>query len=586
MTDCCRSAGNGLHLDALKRVNYSLGLVLGEEEFRQDQLHLRERDHLANRALHGYGTISGLEVSVDGNEVRVGPGLALDAAGRFVCVSSAQCADLGRWFEKHEAEIVAALGSPPALPGSISVFVSLCYLECETDKVPLPLEPCRTGEDSMVASRVSESFELRLSLEEPVPVGEATGGAMEDAVADLVAAAQPEDSSPPASPPFSIETTEDAVDAWVVAGRRPAEGTPCLDAPAETCVLLARIVVPIDAGVDGEVAPSGDAEVDDADRPVVLSTGFLQEWLTQLTASEKVEPFMFALDDLTDVDTSVTGEGDVLTFQGGEWVPAPVAPSDPVVTSHGALTGLDADDHPHYLLADGTRPLTGPLNAGTNRLTKLADAVDGQDAVTLAQLSGVMRNGDEALGDLTGTYPAPSVARLLTRPIADVDPQDGDALVWNGAFWSPAAVAGAPSEPRPQLILPLATITRLFLPDEKTAQYEIWFNVDASGNAVEIKDPGEALRVRTEINSPNLRTVAHDVVDQPRRNVFVVELETEPANSLLRFQFILKALTLTTGESLAESAEERGVTFEGQDAEGIVTKFVRIPQDVFVRKEV
>ncbi len=30
---------------------------------------------------------------------------------------------------------------------------------------------------------------------------------------------------------------------------------------------------------------------------------------------------------------------------------------------HGALTGLEEDDHPHYLLADGTRALSGNLTA-------------------------------------------------------------------------------------------------------------------------------------------------------------------------------------------------------------------------------
>jgi hypothetical protein len=606
MTDYCRSAGNGLHLDARKRVNYSLGLVLGEEEFRQDQLHLRERDHLANRALHGYGTISGLDLTVAGNEVRVGPGLALDAAGRFVCVPSAQCADLDRWFAKRGEEVAALLGSPPASSGWIPVYVSLCYLECETDKVPLPLEPCRTGEDSMVPSRVSESFELRLSLDEPDPAGEVTDGAMEDAVEDLVAAAQPEgsppasppmESSPPASPPaesspqFSAEMTEDALHDWAVTGRPLADRTACLDAPMESCVPLGCIIVPVDVSSDGSIAQSGDAEVDDADRPVVASTRFLQEWLTRLTASEKVEPFVFSLDDLVDVDTSGTDDGDVLTFQGGEWVPLPNAPGAGV-TSHGDLTGLEVDDHGIYVPADGSRSLTGPLNAGDNRLTKLADAVDAQDAVTLAQLSGVMRNGDEALGDLIGSYPAPLVARLLKRPIADIDPERGDALVWNGEFWAPAAVEAVPAEPRPRLPLPFTTITRLYLRDEKLAHYEIWFNVDAPANQVEIRDLGDALTVRSETNarpgtrSTFLRAIKHELVERRDRNVFVITLSSEPTNSLLRFQFVLKALPLETGETLAESAEERGIVFEGQDAEGTVTKFVRIPQDVFVREDV
>src|SRR5947208_17182129 len=36
---------------------------------------------------------------------------------------------------------------------------------------------------------------------------------------------------------------------------------------------------------------------------------------------------------------------------------------------HGALTGLTNDDHPQYLLANGTRVLTGSFAAGGFRIT-------------------------------------------------------------------------------------------------------------------------------------------------------------------------------------------------------------------------
>lgn len=49
------------------------------------------------------------------------------------------------------------------------------------------------------------------------------------------------------------------------------------------------------------------------------------------------------------------------------------------VTDHGALTGLtDAADHPGYLTLDGTRPMTGNLDAGGNSVTNVS-LVDGRD---------------------------------------------------------------------------------------------------------------------------------------------------------------------------------------------------------------
>src|SRR5688572_3310819 len=48
---------------------------------------------------------------------------------------------------------------------------------------------------------------------------------------------------------------------------------------------------------------------------------------------------------------------------------------------HAALTGLAVDDHKQYLLASGTRALTGNLSAGGFKITGLAAATAAGDAV-------------------------------------------------------------------------------------------------------------------------------------------------------------------------------------------------------------
>lgn len=44
----------------------------------------------------------------------------------------------------------------------------------------------------------------------------------------------------------------------------------------------------------------------------------------------------------------------------------------------------------------------------------------------------------QATGDLSGTYPAPTVQKLLRRPLSNTAPAIGQVLKWNGTEWEPA----------------------------------------------------------------------------------------------------------------------------------------------------
>lgn len=317
-------------LDPSKRVRYSTGLVLGVDEFRQEQTYFMERDRRANRSLHGYGTVSGLRVftrSQDGRlEVVVTPGMAVDPHGRTICIPTAQCADVNAWLAEQTDQLLPEIGSPPV---TLEAALVLCYQECETDYVPIPGDPCRSEDDSKAASRIADDFRLTLIPDLPgsppsipengdgtadeatIPehteeaailrlgdlleslevTGEATEYLTKEALSDLVRGLA--ETAPSGSPPESTAIhPADAEDFLRTAFRiwatevRPAlmSDDRCRSVPEDDqCVVLARVQLGVEL-TDGDltVSESGgtaDLQILEDDRPLLLSTRVLQEWM-------------------------------------------------------------------------------------------------------------------------------------------------------------------------------------------------------------------------------------------------------------------------------------------------------------------
>lgn len=307
-------------LDPSKRVNYTLGMVLGEDEFRQEQVYFIGKNRLHNRALHGYGTVYGLKISLTGTaenpQLVVSPGLAINPLGQEIIVGPDQCAYLNQWLKMHKDDPEMPLQSPPtSSPDQLTLYLVLCYVACETDNIPLPGTPCRKEEDTFAASRLQDDFELNLAFKSPPMLEETAVRRFGDLLNRLEISSEapvylldddpdglvklvrqigevsaedcfipPEFGSPAAEeeliflrPETACEELRRALQAWVtetrphLLERQAAEMEPGDD----NCVLLAKIEFPLAA----DFTVDGDITIDESCRPYLLHTRLLQEWL-------------------------------------------------------------------------------------------------------------------------------------------------------------------------------------------------------------------------------------------------------------------------------------------------------------------
>jgi hypothetical protein len=324
MSQCDSATAVLQKLDPHKRVNYTFGLVLGQDEFQQEQAYFVERGRVHQRALHGYGTVSGLQVTVAdtpaGPELRVSPGIALNPRGDEICVQDLMCAKLNAWLLTNK-NALQDFGF--AAPGNLNLCVAICYRDCLTDTVPVPSEPCRTQKDSMVASRILDSFELKicLNMDKPVPslpslpspvvsslcfrpadfedagvraLGtllsriqiSSTGTATTDQqMADAVRAIGAPGDPPPAGGILIVRPADAAaryrtlMRVWITEiqpkWNEKKQSMGC-SAPSERCVLLAEILAVVNAGFQVNGGAAG-VTIDDSKRPLLLSTRVLEE---------------------------------------------------------------------------------------------------------------------------------------------------------------------------------------------------------------------------------------------------------------------------------------------------------------------
>ncbi|HEY7205723.1 MAG TPA: hypothetical protein VIA61_15555 [Methylomirabilota bacterium] len=134
----------------IKRVRYFAGQLLGAEDFEAEQRYVIDRFRRLNRWLHGWGVVGGLGVSIDGGEIVVTPGLALDCMGHEIEVERPTCVAL------------------PA--GGQARYLILSFVERPADPQPALFEPPGADEVAVEYRRIEEGAALALAPADPARV--------------------------------------------------------------------------------------------------------------------------------------------------------------------------------------------------------------------------------------------------------------------------------------------------------------------------------------------------------------------------------------------------------------------------------
>jgi hypothetical protein len=194
---------NGGTLAQLRRVNAYPGLMIDADAWRDAHEYHRDVVRLHHLALHGWGIVQGLEVSLatgTDNTLRIQPGLAIDPAGNLIVVGQPQTYRLMSdergpvYVVLQFTELLAAQGNNGAGRGQPTRVVE-AYRVQERDQLPT---------DAYVELvRVDFDPALGAVREPPDPVRPAANELDRRGRVQVGASASPDGGLPPPPPPMS-----------------------------------------------------------------------------------------------------------------------------------------------------------------------------------------------------------------------------------------------------------------------------------------------------------------------------------------------------------------------------------------------
>jgi hypothetical protein len=158
----CTGGGELLPLSPYSALSYHFGMLLGVDDFETEQAYHRAKHRLHNAWLHREGVVWGFGVAVDQDrgEIRVKPGMALDAAGRELHLEADACLNVEKWLAKNEKDPNIELETSDTEKKIRRAHVVIKFKACLTRQVPAFMEPCNNAGTGTAYSRVFETVEI------------------------------------------------------------------------------------------------------------------------------------------------------------------------------------------------------------------------------------------------------------------------------------------------------------------------------------------------------------------------------------------------------------------------------------------
>lgn len=162
-----------------ERTRWFARQLVGPADLSQDQIYVRDRMRRHNRLMHGWGIVCGAELEAVAGEpckVRICPGYVLTPCGDEIVFDHDVVVD---FCHVGDGETICGRPDPwcrdtPVVvePGQ-PLYVVVCYRECLTRPVHVPVGGCGCGDDDCEYSRIRDHFEIRFTPELPADYAQA-----------------------------------------------------------------------------------------------------------------------------------------------------------------------------------------------------------------------------------------------------------------------------------------------------------------------------------------------------------------------------------------------------------------------------